>query len=63
MPKITRDYQKGLCNICKKETMVRVLVNNKKAVNVCKQCLDKVGALTVSELLNRFGDDISLNAS
>jgi transcription elongation factor Elf1 len=63
MTKITRDYQEGVCNICNEETLVRVVVNNKKAVSVCKDCINKVGNMTVNELLNKFGHDIDLNAS
>ncbi len=63
MPKITRDYQEGICNICHNQTLVRVVVNNKKIVSVCHSCLKKVGDITINELLSRFGEDISLNAS
>ena len=63
MPKITREYQEGYCNICKRETLVRVLVNNKRAANVCGECIKSVGNMTVNQLLSKFGEDISLNAS
>jgi len=63
MPQITRDYQEGTCSICQQETLVRVLVNNKKAALVCRNCIKEIGDMTVNELLNKFGEDISLNAS
>ncbi len=63
MPKITRDYQEGFCNVCGNETLIRVLINNKKTVSICKNCLSKVGSMTVNELLIRYGEDITLNAS
>ena len=62
MPKITRDYQEGVCNVCKKETLIRVIVNNKKTACVCKNCINNIGNMTVNELLSKFGEDISLNA-
>ncbi len=63
MPRITKDYQEGQCSICGSETLVRVLLNNKKSVSVCMHCLRKVGNLTVNELLAKYGEDINLNAS
>ena len=63
MPKITRDYQEGYCNICKNETLVRILLNNKKAASVCKNCLKGIKDMTVNELLSKYGEEINLNAS
>lgn len=63
MPKITRDYQEGECSICHYETLIRVLVNNQKSVSLCKKCLEKVGELTVNQLLTKYGEDINLKAS
>jgi hypothetical protein len=63
MPKITRDYQEGYCDVCRKETLVRVLVNNHKVANICKECVKKNGKLTINQLLKKFGEDIDLNAS
>ena len=63
MPKITRDYQEGFCNVCKQDTFVRVLINNQKSACVCKNCIKAVGNLTVNELLSKFGEEMNLNAS
>jgi|GEM_PF-2937957 len=63
MTQITRAYQEGVCSICKKETLVRVIVNNKRAAMICKNCVEGIGSMTVNELLSKFGEDISLNAS
>lgn len=63
MPKITRDYQEGICTICKKKKLVRVLLNNKRVAYLCKNCLEGIGEMTVNELLNKFGEDINLKAS
>jgi len=63
MPKITRDYQEGTCTICEQETMVRLVLNNERVASICKECLSEVSDLTINELLNRFGEDINLNAS
>ena len=63
MPKITRDYQEGICSLCGTETLVRLVLNKDKIASVCKTCLVDVKDLTINELLSRFGEDISLNAS
>lgn len=63
MPKMTRDYQEGFCNICKKEALVRVLVNSKRSVCVCKNCINEVGDMTINELLKKYGESIDSQAS
>ncbi len=63
MPKITRAYQEGQCSICDNETLVRIIINNKRAASVCMNCLKKVGNLPINELLKKYGDDIELSAS
>lgn len=63
MVKITRDYQEGYCNVCKNETLVRILIGNKLMAGVCRNCIKCVGEMTINELLSKFGEEINLNAS
>ena len=63
MPRVTKDYQEGLCSVCGHETLVKTLINNKKSVSVCRKCLKKVRELTVNEFPDEYGEEISLNAS
>ncbi|MFA5406221.1 MAG: hypothetical protein WC307_02595 [Candidatus Nanoarchaeia archaeon] len=63
MPKITRAYQEGQCSICESETLVRIVLNNKKAACVCMSCLKKVGNLSINELLDKYGNELELSAS
>lgn len=60
---MTRDYQEGICSLCGTKTMIRLVLNNEKIASVCEECLVDVKDLTINELLNKFGEEINLNAS
>jgi ribosome-binding protein aMBF1 (putative translation factor) len=56
MPKITGWPEEGICSICSKETLVRIIVSGKKSFNVCDKCAnDKEGDLSVNQLMSKYG--------
>ena len=47
----------GKCDLCKKKKKVFTLGDNDthKAVTICKECSDKIGSESISEVVKKFG--------
>jgi len=59
MPGITSGLQEGFCGLCKKNKLVRIIIDNDKTLSVCIECANgKLGDLSIDELVNKYGRKI-----
>ncbi len=54
--KISATFE-GKCSLCGKETIVFSAGNEdtKKVITVCKECVDKLGNMSLEDALEKFG--------
>jgi len=58
---ITLGYEKDKCSVCGKEKEIRYIYDSKehKVVKVCDECVEKIGALSIKKVIEKYGEKTS----
>lgn len=53
--KITVGYERGKCSVCKETTQVRLIMDDKKVLKICKRCVETMQNDSAESILKKYG--------